>query len=255
MNYFDVIPDDMIYVVISKLKHKSEIVSIKSAYIIIYELLSKINIWYVLIRDNYPKIFDIIKLKGMNNLDQLQMTYFFAIEDNVSHDLINVYMKIKDIKLNEVGYANKDKFANWDQIYDYLIVNKNTKLFIKGSSIMLIRAVSDRDIKYILHMLTFIVHDINYADKTKGPEEPGLVPFLYAYQLNYSAYIFLYTLYEMKKNPRRIRSLLDAVNINGDRHISLMLNKYNIYGNEMTLNALRSMLSDMEKRYREYTNT
>ena len=244
-SYFDIIPDDIIHVLISKLKSKQDIVSIKSAYINIYELLLNVNVWYVLIRNTYSKIFDTIKSESIDNIDQLEMIYYLSIEDI---KLVNVYMEIKDIKLNEVGYVNKNKFVNWDQIYNHLIVNKNSKLFVKDSKIDPVVS-NDENITNFLNMVTLIVYAINYDDKTQGPTIGTL---LYAYQLNYNAYIFLYQLYDMEKYPRRIRDLLDIIDIDYERQISIILAKLNIYGDQITLNAIHSMLSDMEKRYARY---
>lgn len=125
--YFDVLPEDIAILLISKLRTKYDIDNLMTNYKI-GRILQNPNVWVNLIYKLNMRIYnDILKL----NLLQLKMICYFLLADP-SGELVNYYLIIKDFDLTASGYSSDDEMivklrcnsSPWDPVYDHMISHR-----------------------------------------------------------------------------------------------------------------------------------
>lgn len=104
-SYMNMIPGDIQFVMISKLKLGRDIENLIIAYYSIFELTNVDRSWRYLLDINLPAF-------------QSKILYYFSLIDT---SVGRSYFDIKDIDLNAAGYAGTPPPIAWYQIYEHFI--------------------------------------------------------------------------------------------------------------------------------------
>jgi hypothetical protein len=245
MNYLDLI-EDILILIISKIENKDDIISFQSSNIEINELLTKSNTWRILIRMNYPNVYNV--LHNELSLEKLRLIYELSLLDK----LFGVsYIKNMDINFNSVGYKNKNMITK-DIIY-------NAYLKIRESNDKILTGYLFRNQMYQTDSINIILEsfiDI-YLLETKNIENTEIYPdfdifslLIQAYQLNYDLYMKLVL---FCKNNLTAKALQNITNPNQPmvRRPTSRVDPYpNIYTDPFYINKDKQLvISDLKSRW------
>ena len=130
-SYFDALPNELIFLIVSKIKVKSKL----DALLKIYKfrlILNNDKYLLSLIKNISYELYNMV-LKHNCNIYQLRMTYYYLM---VSENRAKGYIQIKDVDLNAPGYLDgktSTPYLTWEDIYDWLIYYKgNISQAVKG---------------------------------------------------------------------------------------------------------------------------
>lgn len=149
MSYFDIITEDIIFIILSKIANKDSIINLWKSNVSISDILSKNNIWKMLIKFNY-----FINITKNYNIYELILIYYLCL---LNRKLAILYIdNIYDTDINqsmiyEVFYENMNILIN-----DNILHVSGIKNYIKLKKGIIMGMYHTSDIKDKLKLCILI---------------------------------------------------------------------------------------------------
>ena len=197
-SYFDVINKDVLTVIISKLESRNDIVNMYHQIDSVADLLSdNKTLWIMLLKSKFPRIYDVVKKDILEyNINEVEFLYEYALIDT---KLVPIYYSIKKLDLDRPGYLYKiGTFIWWDDIYDFVLVNKDIFPFSSGNpgkSHVYGRVTNF--VKIILYMIVTYIEMTTILDEMRRYAKSNIGPI---WEILILSYIFNYGIYEESIN-------------------------------------------------------
>ena len=255
-SYFDVINKDVLTVIISKLESRNDIVNMYHQIDSVADLLSdNKTLWITLLKSNFPKIYNIIK-KDISeyNLNEVEFLYEYALIDT---KLVPIYYSIKKINLNRSGYLYKiDTFIWWDDIYDFILDNKDAFPFepgmLPGKSYVYGRVTNF--VKIILYMIALYIEMTTVPDEIKRYAKIPLI-----WEILILSYIFNYGIYEESINRQGLNVNISKLQMGirfPFKRLSTFIQNLKDFGISSDIESIFELvISDLKNRLSLLTNS
>jgi hypothetical protein len=243
MNYLNLIIEDTLIVIISKIKSRDGIISFQNSDISINQLLTKTNSWKLLINLNYPNVYNLLNKEYTVHI--LKLIYELCLLDK-SFGIS--YIKYLNIDFISLGYRNKI-FITVDIIYSaYYKIRYHEELYnskISRYSFIYHMNYSDSINLILESFIGNYLLEINEIGINFG----SLTLLIQAYQLNYDVYLKL--VYFYKNNLTK--TVLDNI-INIEENVrKIIYNKKscpNIYTDPFYISKDKQLvISDLKNRW------
>lgn len=235
MSYINILPKDVLFIIISKLQNKDSIEIFSTVYEV-YKLFNDIITWKLLFKVKDISMYN--KLNTLNlNIDEYKMCYYLFLIDR-SGRLTDAYLLIKDINLSSLGSRSNNKFT-WDEIYKFLAVNKDTKIVNMPGKPVPPNFASIAQVR-MFNTISFYIGEL-YDLMIRESRLIYINALILSYQMNYDIYDKLTLIILTSNELGRVIRLLES-------HPENFLKGLNTFSLQENLEDVLLILSDLKTR-------